>query len=159
MLPVVIAISIVGIILYIILKKEKNYVMCLNKGGVVHEGKIFPDFERSDIKKFINDCEKESISEKTAKLFIVGFYNTLLWENEPDCPNIEDSHHKLWEFDEYEIEEVFSYIKNEFKIDFQWNFERMLDFSSFKDILLYLNEKIKDNQAFHHVTLRSTGLA
>ena len=120
--------------------------MLLDKGGFIEGETKKPDFTRKDLKEYLTECEENSIDSELAKEFFIAVYNTLMWEKEPIAPKLSDNRYKLWELDD-DIEDVINYIFRMHNIStISWNYDEILNLVTFKDILLYLQQKIYTNR-------------
>jgi hypothetical protein len=121
---------------------DKLEPIVLNKGGFIKNEIIYPDFERLDLSKFLGQCKENNIPHEIGKKFIIAVYNNIIWQTEPEAPKLSDDRYILWDLDE-EIEEVLNSIFEEYNIEkIRWNNRDILDLVTFKDILLYIKEKI-----------------
>ena len=126
------------------LKTQKLRPMALDKGGFFKGETICPDFSRKDLIAFLNECEENSIDNNLAKEFVIAVYNVMTWGCEPMAPRLNDSRYELWDLDE-EVEDIINYIFKKHNINpVRWNNKVILNLVTFKDLLLYMDKKIKN---------------
>ena len=146
-LPYILILIILLLVCYIVyrLMSDKIQHMELNKGGFIKGETKIPDFTRDDVKIFLAECNKYGIEEALAKEFFISVYNTLSWISEPNAPKFTDNRYDLWGLDD-DIDDVINYIFEQHNISpIKWNDREILNLVYFKDILVYLQEKINNN--------------
>lgn len=135
---------------------KKTIHMKLDKGGVEIGNTLSPNYERSDIKEFLKECQKSEISVELAKDFIVGIYNTLNFIKEPPAPKLSDNRYEEpWEIDD-DIGDLLNYVLSKYQVPLvRWNQDEVLDLKTMEDILVYMSKRIssqvKANQQRHPV--------
>lgn len=125
----------------------KPTTMLLDRGGVMIDGVLVPDFERSDVVVFIEECRNASVSSDLAREFLVAMYNTMGFTKEPPAPKLSDDRYEVWGLDD-DIEGPLNYVLAKHELNgVRWNQKEILALQTMGDLLAFLSERIESPSA------------